>query len=525
MRSYAGLCWRLGSAGATGFTFCGWARNAERVERAARRLATKLEVEPVKKTNLIAVSYAADDPQSAAKVLQSVEKAYLEKHMEVHRPTGEYRFFERQTGESRRQLEDSKRKLLDFMERQSAVAAAEQRDLALQKLSDVDASYRQTRVDLVETQERAWALESQLEKLPERTTTQVRRADNAELLKALKSSLLDLQLKRTGLLTKFEPSHRLVQEVEQQIAQAEAMITAEKALPLKDETTDKNAQYEWAKSELQKTQVQLKALQGRDSASRAQLGAYRAMAERLGEDAITQDDLLSSEKAAQDNYLLYVKKQEEARIDDALDEGRHCERGDCRTSGGSGITAVVCMDRACDRVGGGGRGGHGCCLYRGLSGSRLPHTGRCAGVSERASFGIPASKAIRGEDFWRSMREVGAGIMSLRAFLSRRTAGVGSRVRQRIKNLKQVEGWNPEDFAREQIQGLVLQVFFSRAERPARQVVFSAAEPETDVQNLCWRVAEALSLETSGDIALVGEYPQACARRRESRDWGTGESG
>jgi uncharacterized protein involved in exopolysaccharide biosynthesis len=207
------------------------------------------------------------------------------------------------------------------MARQGAVAAAEQRDLALQKLSDVDASYRQTRVDLVETQERAWALESQLEKLPERTTTQVRRADNAELLKALKSSLLDLQLKRTGLLTKFEPGHRLVQEVEQQIAQAEAMIAAENALPLKDETTDKNTQYEWAKSELQKTQVQLKSLQGRDSASRAQLGAYQALAQRLGEDAITQDDLLSSEKAAQDNYLLYVKKQEEARIDDALDEG------------------------------------------------------------------------------------------------------------------------------------------------------------------------------------------------------------
>ena len=39
--------------------------NAERVERAARRLARKLQVEPVKKTNLIAISYAADDPQGS----------------------------------------------------------------------------------------------------------------------------------------------------------------------------------------------------------------------------------------------------------------------------------------------------------------------------------------------------------------------------------------------------------------------------------------------------------------------------
>jgi uncharacterized protein involved in exopolysaccharide biosynthesis len=110
--------------------------NAERVERATRRLARKLEVEPVKKTNLIAISYAADDPQTAARVLQSVEKVYLEKHMEVHRPTDEYRFFEQQTSEWRRQLEESKRILLDFTTTRGAVAA-EQRDLALQKLSEI----------------------------------------------------------------------------------------------------------------------------------------------------------------------------------------------------------------------------------------------------------------------------------------------------------------------------------------------------------------------------------------------------
>src|SRR5260370_39613175 len=46
------------------------------------------------------------------------------------------------------------------------------------------------------------------------------------------------------------------------------------------------------------------------------------MTRPLGAAAITQDDLLSTEKAAQENYLLYVKKQEEARMDDALGERR-----------------------------------------------------------------------------------------------------------------------------------------------------------------------------------------------------------
>ncbi len=294
--------------------------NAERVERAARRLARKLQVAPVKKTNLIAISYASGDPRLAAKVLQSVANAYLEKHVEVHRPAGEFRFFDQQRGESRLQLEEAKGQLLQFMTRHGVVAAAQQRDLALQKLSEVDATYRQTRIELAETQQRVWELADQVSKLPERTTTQVRISDNPDLLKTLKSSLLDLQLKRTQLLTKFEPSHRLVQEVDQQIAQAEATIAAENALPLRDETTDKNAHYEWAKSELQREHVQLRALQAREAATVAQEAAYRAMARQLGEDAITQDDLLSTEKAAQENYLLYMKKQEEARMDDALDE-------------------------------------------------------------------------------------------------------------------------------------------------------------------------------------------------------------
>lgn len=292
----------------------------ERVERAARRLAKNLQVEPVKKTNLIAVSYAADDPQQAARVLQSVANAYLEKHTVVHRPSGEFSFFDQQRGESRLQLEEAKGKLLQFTTRHGVVSAAQQRDLALQRLSEVDANYRQTRIELAETQQRVSELEALLPKLPERNTTQVRIADNPELLKALKSSLLDLKLKRTQLLTKFEPSHRLVQEVDQQIAQAEAAITTENTLPLRDETTDKNVQYEWAKSELQSARVQLKALQARESATAVQEAAYRTMARQFGDDAITQDDLLSTEKAAQENYLLYVKKEEEARMDDALDE-------------------------------------------------------------------------------------------------------------------------------------------------------------------------------------------------------------
>jgi uncharacterized protein involved in exopolysaccharide biosynthesis len=172
-----------------------------------------------------------------------------------------------------------------------------------------------------ETQHRVQEIDAQLAKLPERTTTQVRTADNPELLRALKASLLDLELKRTQLLTKFEPTHRLVKEADEQILQARAAIAAEKLTPVRDETTDQDANYEWARGERQKAQVAMKGLRAREATTSAHLAGYRALAQQLGEDAIVQDDLTNSEKAAQENYLLYVKKREEARMGDALDLG------------------------------------------------------------------------------------------------------------------------------------------------------------------------------------------------------------
>jgi uncharacterized protein involved in exopolysaccharide biosynthesis len=292
-----------------------------RVQRAVKRLASELKVEPLKKTNLIAVSYEAADPQLAARTLQSLSGIYLEKHMHVHRPAGQIHFFDQQTAESKRQLDDSTRKLLAFANAHRVVEATQQRDLMLRRLEDVETDYRDTQVEMSEAEHRVQKLRAQLAELPARSTTQVKTADNPELMRALKASLLDLELKKTQLLTKYEPGQRLVQEVDQQIAQAKSTIGAEQSSPVRDETTDRDPGYEWAKTELQKANVDLEGLAAREDTTRSQLAEYRIRAEQLGEDAISQDTLASDEKAAQENYLLYVKKREEARMGDALDEG------------------------------------------------------------------------------------------------------------------------------------------------------------------------------------------------------------
>lgn len=299
-----------------------WWRQSNEVQivRAVRRLASFLEVNPVRKTRLISVRYQSSDPGKAAKVLRSLADFYTEKHLEVHRPSGESAFFEQQTGKYQVELEQAENRLLGMIDVAGIVAAAQERDMALQKLSDIDARSREIPLAIRETERRMLELEAQLAVLPERTTTEIRTADNPLLLEKLKSQLLTLNLKRTELLTKFQPNYRIVQEVDQQIADTKAAIATEIVSPIREETTAKNTNYEWAKSELEKSRVELSGLRAREQAAHSLLSVYRGRVHELGRSSIEQQRLLRNIKAAEESYLLYRRKREEARIGDALDE-------------------------------------------------------------------------------------------------------------------------------------------------------------------------------------------------------------
>jgi uncharacterized protein involved in exopolysaccharide biosynthesis len=56
-----------------------------RIARAVRRLAGRLKVDPIRKTNVIRVTYTSSDPALAARVLNSVAQLYLQKHKEARR--------------------------------------------------------------------------------------------------------------------------------------------------------------------------------------------------------------------------------------------------------------------------------------------------------------------------------------------------------------------------------------------------------------------------------------------------------
>jgi uncharacterized protein involved in exopolysaccharide biosynthesis len=298
----------------------------DRIYKTADRLFRVINIEPVDKSNIIDITYGAADGKLSARVLKTIDDLYLAKHLAVHRPPGQLQFFDQEAAKYQKELMDAEAKLSAF-DQGGAVGPEPEVQLTSQgghlaKLSDFREALAQTRASIAETEHRIHSLEQQVTTTPSRQTTALRRADNPELLQSLKATLLGLEIKRSELLAKFEPTYRPVVEVEKEIAEAQAAIAAAEANPMRDETTDVNPAQQWVLVELEKAKSELRTLEGRATAMNKIVQSYDETARKLGEQSILERDLQRAQKVSEQNYLLYVQKREEARISDALDARR-----------------------------------------------------------------------------------------------------------------------------------------------------------------------------------------------------------
>lgn len=299
-----------------------WQTPQNRMDKALADLRSDLQIEVIKKSNVISISYESKDPKLAQKVLATLDDAYLQKHLDIHHPSGQFEFFDQQAAKYQQDMLAAEAKLKQFADEQGGVAPAVMRDMTLQKLADFKSSLSADRASIAESQRRIADLEKQSQAVPSRLTTQKKLTDNAQVLENLKATLLTLENKRTELLTKYQPTYPLVQEVDKELSDTRAALAKEEATPVKEETTDQNQTYLWISGELAKAKADLAGYQAREIALTSVIKNYEDQSTKLEQQGIAQADLSRTAKEDEGNYLLYTKKKEEARIEDALNRNR-----------------------------------------------------------------------------------------------------------------------------------------------------------------------------------------------------------
>ncbi|MBW4028293.1 MAG: hypothetical protein HIU93_12960 [Acidobacteria bacterium] len=290
--------------------------SSRQVDRAITRLKNTLHIDPINKSNIIGVTYRSTSPQMSAKVLNTLVGLYFDKDMQISRQTGEHLFFDREAERYRNQLKELEKKIAAL----NVVSPELARDKMVARVTDLKATAAETNAAIAETEKRIASLKELEIHTPERLVTETKTADNPQLLQSVKSTLLTLELNRDQLLAKYKPSYRPVQELDKRIADTRAEIANEESKPLRDEVINQNPAFQWIKTELAKAQADLAGLRARRNADSGIVLTENQDLRELNSSGMAEHDLLREAKAAEENYLLYSQKREEARISEELDE-------------------------------------------------------------------------------------------------------------------------------------------------------------------------------------------------------------
>jgi uncharacterized protein involved in exopolysaccharide biosynthesis len=290
--------------------------------RAVETLSRQLKVKIVPKTNLIAVSYRAQDPRVAFGVLNVLATLYLEKHVAVHRPAGSYEFFTKEAEKYRTALEESEAHLVSFDTQDGLVAPNEELTNMGLKLADSVAALHQAQQSIAADKQRIQDVEGQMGVVPTTSTTQKVSNSADLLLQQLQGNLLSAQINRGQLLSKYAPTYPLVEQVDQQINQIRMAIQEAERTKYVNVTTDRDPTYELLREDVAKTKADLATQKATAIALERTIGSVRMRMIELDRKALKQADFLREAKANETNYLLYLSKREQERTSDALDRKR-----------------------------------------------------------------------------------------------------------------------------------------------------------------------------------------------------------
>lgn len=285
-------------------------------------LKKTLECQIVPKSNIIQVSYESEDPQLAAQIVNEICRLYVDRHLQVHESEGVYSFFQKQAQVLQDTVAYLSNLLQEFEEENGLIAPDKQRELLLQQLKDFESQWSMARANAETAGKQAAFLERQLAAAPERMQAQSDQVSQAAY-EALLNQLTALKKRYEQLLQgehkPEEPQGRLAKSLKARIAQMEeAVLRAENAPPL-EVTSDINRAVLSLSSELVHTRASLIGYEAQEKELEAGVAQLKQRLKVLEDAKLTHETLLRKLELHRNNFMLYAKKQEEARISEALD--------------------------------------------------------------------------------------------------------------------------------------------------------------------------------------------------------------
>jgi uncharacterized protein involved in exopolysaccharide biosynthesis len=291
-------------------------------DKAVEEFRKHLAIDLVRKSNVIHVTFTASDPRSANQTLNRLLNAFLVKHKEIGHPTGTSQFFASEAARYKKELDDAQVQLASYQQRQQIVSLPETEQTMDRQITDAQNALRSTDAQISEISDRLAMQTNQLRSVPTRQNTQERTIPNDYSVERLNTLLAELQNKRTSLLTKFTPQDRLIQEVDEQIANTKASLKSAQQMTSQERSTDVNPVWQQITTSIAQNQAERQAIKARRDALGAQIKQLQSNLSNVEGSTVAFTTLRQKVVELENNYQLYTQKRDEAQMADAMDANK-----------------------------------------------------------------------------------------------------------------------------------------------------------------------------------------------------------
>jgi len=285
-------------------------------------MGQNLSITPIKLSNVIQIDYKSSEPSYAARVVNRVVDEYLAYHAVVHGSKGLSRFYDEQRRMLEKRLHEAGDALGAFAEREGVVSPKDEMQAAVRMSGEVSSALRDVVGTVSGTEERIRLVREQIAAQPEVIKQQQSLGVNPSITQ-LSSQLIDRQVDRIALLRKYMEKDRHVHDNAEEIAELKAQLdaeTSERPTVVTHQTFQLNPLRQDRLRTLLDLEGTLREMRARQAMLEEELSRTNSRMVSLQQKSIEYDRLEEEVKNRRDTYELYVKREQEARISQAMDE-------------------------------------------------------------------------------------------------------------------------------------------------------------------------------------------------------------
>jgi polysaccharide biosynthesis protein PslE len=288
-------------------------------QRAIRMVAKQLRIEPVKKSDVINVTYEGQSPRVAQDVVAKAMDAFIDEYIRLNRAPHAHEFLEHQTTDLHASLGALEEKLRRLKDDTGISDSDGQRRILIEQIGRLEDELIGATTARKAAAAQLAALRTSLASVPRNQVAQEVSGIGNEGTDLMRQQFFTLQIREKEARAKYMATHPKVQEIAHEVDEARRVLEGQQGTR-SHVMTGPNKAYEETQIALLRQQELLANLDAKIDATTAQLADRRTRLKDANGYELAIARLRREIDIQDENYRKYRATMEQSRIDKALSD-------------------------------------------------------------------------------------------------------------------------------------------------------------------------------------------------------------